>query len=126
MKEWICAILLVGGSLFMLVAAIGILRFPDLFTRMHAATKAASFGVGLMLTSVAIHFAEFWVSIEVILVIGFIFLTAPVASHMIGRAAYFLQVPLWEGTVMNELKDRYDLRNKTLDSDSQSDYSIHK
>ncbi|MCG8604563.1 monovalent cation/H(+) antiporter subunit G [bacterium] len=116
MKEWICAVLLVTGSLFMLIAALGILRFPDLFTRMHAAAKAASFGAGLMLSAVAVYFATAWVILEIFLVIAFIFLTAPVASHMIGRAAYFLQVPLWPGTIMDELRNRYDLNEQALSS----------
>ena len=119
MKEWTSAILLVSGSLFMFVAALGVIRFPDLFTRMHAATKAASFGVGLMLIAVAIYFSETWVFIQVVLVIGFIFLTAPVASHMIGRAACFLQVPLWHGTIVNDLDGQYDLENKCLNSPEQ-------
>ena len=110
------------------MAAIGIVRFPDLFTRMHAATKAASFGVVLMVISVAIYFSDAWVIFEVVLVITFIYLTAPVSFHMLGRAAYFLETPMWEGTVIDELRDKYDLHGHTLKSgfektsDSQSIY----
>jgi multicomponent Na+:H+ antiporter subunit G len=112
MKEWICALLLVSGSLFMLIAALGIFRFPDLFTRMHAAAKAASFGSGLMLASVAVyHHTEPWIVFEVLLIIFFIFLTAPVAAHMIGRAGYLLKVPLWHKTTPDELREQYDLQD---------------
>lgn len=81
---------------------------------MHAATKASSFGVALMLIAVAICFGNSWVIFEVVLVISFIYLTAPVACHMIARAAYFLNVPMWEGTVVDELRDKYDLHKHTL------------
>ncbi len=96
------------------MAAIGIVRFPDLFTRMHAAAKASSFGVALMLIAVAIYFGSAWVIFEVVLVISFIYLTAPVACHMISRAAYFLNIPMWEGTVVDELRDKYDLHKHSL------------
>jgi len=100
--EIISSIFLLAGSVFFLISSIGILRFPDLYTRMHAATKGGAFGAVLMLMGVAVHFAELWISIEVLLVIIFIFLTAPVAGHMIGRAAYLLNTPLWNDTVIDE------------------------
>ncbi|MBN1153572.1 monovalent cation/H(+) antiporter subunit G [candidate division KSB1 bacterium] len=118
MIEWFVAILLVSGAIFMLLAAVGVLRFPDLFSRMHATTKASSFGAGLMLLSVILHVQELFIILEAMIVLIFIFLTAPVASHMIGRAAYFLQVPLWKGTIIDELHDRYNLHNHTLASES--------
>lgn len=116
MREWICAILLVSGALFMFVAALGVVRFPDLFTRMHTATKSASFGSVLMLCAVAVYFGDAWVIFETILVIFFIFLTTPVGAHMIGRVAYLLGTPLWEGTVIDELQDRYHIRKRVLES----------
>lgn len=69
-----------------------------------------------MLTAVALHFATTWVIIETLLITIFIFLTAPVASHMLGRAAYFLKTPMWKGTIMDELQGRYDFRKHTLES----------
>ena len=116
MREWICAILLVSGALFMFVAALGVVRFPDLFSRMHAATKSASFGSVLMLCAVAVYFGEVWVIFETLLVIFFIFLTTPVGAHMIGRVAYLLGAPLWEGTVIDELQGRYNMCKRLLES----------
>ncbi len=116
MVEWIVALFLVAGSFFILLAAVGTVRFPDLFARMHAATKAASFGAFLMLIAVAVFFQTGWVIFEVILIIFFIFATAPVASHMIARAAYFLNCPMWEGTVVDELRARF--RDEHPDSDA--------
>ena len=90
--------------------------FQTLFTRMHTATKSASFGSVLMLCAVAVYFGEAWVIFETILVIFFIFLTTPVGAHMIGRVAYLLGTPLWEGTVIDELQGRYNVRKRVLES----------
>ena len=116
MIEIIVTILLISGAAFMLLAAIGITRMPDLFTRMQAATKAAALGASFMFCAVAFFFGEISVITRAIATIIFIFLTAPVAAHMLGRAAYLLGVPKWEGTVADELRNRYDLEQGTLSS----------
>jgi multicomponent Na+:H+ antiporter subunit G len=97
-------LVLVGGA-FVLLAGVGVVRMPDLFTRMQAATKGATLGAGCLLTAVAVHFRNLDVSARAVLVIAFVFLTAPVAAHLIARAAYAVGVPLWEGTLRDELKD---------------------
>ncbi|MEX0702706.1 MAG: monovalent cation/H(+) antiporter subunit G [Planctomycetales bacterium] len=97
-------LLLVGGS-FALIAAVGIVKLPDLFTRMQASTKSATLGVGCTLLAVAVHSGEVGVTTHAVLIAGFLFLTAPVAAHMIARAAYYVGVPLWEGTHIDELHD---------------------
>ena len=56
MSEYIAAATLLGGAFFMLVASLGLVRFPDLYTRMHAATKATTFGMGGILVATAIAF----------------------------------------------------------------------
>jgi multicomponent Na+:H+ antiporter subunit G len=99
------AFLLVVGSAFMLLAGVGVVRMPDLFMRMQAATKAATLGGGCMLLAVAVHFNDLAVSARAFLVIAFVFLTAPVAAHMIARAAYSVGTPLWKGTIADELRD---------------------
>jgi multicomponent Na+:H+ antiporter subunit G len=114
LSEWVVAFFLLSGSFFMLMAAIGIVRFPDILLRMHAATKAPSFGALLMLTAVCFHFGALYVIWESLLVVVFIFLTSPVASHMIGRAAYLRDVPLWDKMKIDELKGKYDKQDDTL------------
>lgn len=116
MNVWITAFLLGIGAAFMFLAALGVMRMPDLFTRMQAATKAATLGTASLLLAVAWHFGHLGVTTRVGLIIGFIVLTAPVAAHMIGRAAYFVGVPLWQGTVCDELRDQYDQQTHRLDS----------
>jgi len=105
MSDIISAALIVIGGGFMLLAGVGILRMPDLFMRMQAATKAATLGAGCMLLAVAVHFGELTVVARALLVIAFVLLTAPVAAHMIARAAYSVGTPLWEGTITDELRD---------------------
>lgn len=104
MSDIITAILIVVGGIFMLLAGIGVLRMPDLFMRMQAATKAATLGVGCMLLAVAVHFGDMAIVTRALLVTAFVFLTAPVAAHMIARAAYSVGAPLWEGTLVDELR----------------------
>lgn len=92
----------------MLLAAIGLLRLPDLLTRMHATTKAAALGVILIMLASAMHFAEVGVVARSFAIIVFILITAPIAAHVIGRAGYFVGSRLWSGTVKDELRPNYD------------------
>lgn len=116
MKEWITAIMMLLGAAFMLLAAVGITRMPDVYTRMQPATKAATLGAGCMLLAVAVHFSEVGVTMRALAGIAFVVLTAPVAAHMIGRAAYLLGLPMWEGTQVDELEGRYDPQSGHLAS----------
>lgn len=108
MTEAVSTVLLLIGAAFLLLAAIGLVRMPDLFTRMSAATKGTTLGVGCMLLAVGVYFPGLGITTRALAGIGFFVVTAPVAAHMIGRAAYFVGVPLWEGTVRDELRGRYD------------------
>lgn len=120
MSALIVAVLMVLGGALMLLAAVGVARLPDVFMRMQAATKASALGAGLMVLAVAIFFGDLGTVMRAVLVIAFIFLTAPVSAHLIGRAAYFVGVPLWEGTVRDELRDHYDLRTHALKSETEA------
>ncbi|TQV78492.1 monovalent cation/H(+) antiporter subunit G [Denitrobaculum tricleocarpae] len=104
MIEILVAFFVVSGGLFALVAALGVLRLPDVLIRMHASTKAGTLGCGLILVAVAIFFGEGAITARAVAAIVFLILTAPVAAHMIGRAAYKTGVPLWERTVVDEMK----------------------
>lgn len=110
MNDWITSLLMLAGSVFMLLSAIGLVKMPDLFTRMHAATKVGTVGVSGIVLAVAAHFGEMKVAAPALLIIVFFLATAPVAAHMIGRAAYEMGVELWKGTVVDEMKRREDGR----------------
>lgn len=118
MTEFVCALLLLLGSLLMLLAGIGLMRMPDLFTRMQAATKAATLGIGLTLLAVVIYYNDLAITARAMLVIGFVFLTAPVAAHMIARAAYSIGVPLWEGTFVDELREWKESKDESPQAES--------
>jgi multicomponent Na+:H+ antiporter subunit G len=108
LADALTAILMLIGAFFMLVGAIGLLRMPDLFMRMSATTKSATLGVSFTLLAAVVHFNELGLGTRIAATIAFVFITAPVAAHMIGRAGYARQVDLWEGTITDELRDRYD------------------
>lgn len=115
-SDIVSAVLLGIGAAFVLIAGIGIVRMPDLFMRLSAATKAGTLGLGCIVLAIMVQFGELGVVVRGLAIIGFGFLTAPIAAHMIGRAGYFMGVPLWERTIMDELRDRYNLRTHELES----------
>ncbi|MFB6098107.1 MAG: monovalent cation/H(+) antiporter subunit G [Salinibacter sp.] len=99
---------MIGGTGFMFVAAIGLLRLPDLYTRMHAVTKAGTLGIGLLLVGAAVALGEVSVTARALMAILFVFLTAPVSAHMIGRAGYLGDASLWEHTAFDDWKAGYE------------------
>lgn len=108
MSDLIAAALMLAGAFFVLVSALGAVRMPDLFMRMHAATKAGTLGAGLVLVAAMVVFATTAVTTKAVLVLLFLLLTAPVAAHVLGRAAYYDGVPLWDRTEVDALKGKYD------------------
>jgi multicomponent Na+:H+ antiporter subunit G len=104
--EAIGATLLLVGSLLALLGAVGLHRFPDVFARMHAATKPATLGVVLVLTGAAIAIGDFAVSSTLVLIAALQLITAPVGAHMVGRAAYRAGTELSPATVIDELAER--------------------
>lgn len=105
--EALGAIFILAGAIMAVISAIGIIRLPDVYTRSHAGTKSATLAVLLTLTGTFFYFwlTDQYVSIRLILGIVFVFLTAPVAGHLIARAAYRSKVPLTDTSVEDELKD---------------------
>ncbi|MDR7417866.1 MAG: monovalent cation/H(+) antiporter subunit G [Armatimonadota bacterium] len=118
-REFATAVCLVFGAVWILIAAAGIVRMPDLYLRMSASSKAGTLGAALMLLGVALHFQALGVVSRVVATVAFIVLTAPVAAHMIARAAYITGVPLWPGTKVDELRGRYDRAANRLSSAPQ-------
>lgn len=102
--SWLSALFLVGGATLCLLAAAGVLRLPDFFMRMHAATKAGVVGCGLVLIGAgfADGTAATWVKVGIAVL--FLLLTTPIAGHLLGRAAYVGGAPLWQGTAIDDLR----------------------
>lgn len=89
------SILALGSVFFTLVAAVGVLRLPDLYTRAHASSKADTLGAGFGLAAVAVAFGPSRAALKVVLLIAFVYLTNPTAAHAISRAAYDQGVEPW-------------------------------
>ena len=104
--ELVAALALVLGTFFMVVACVGLIRLPDVYCRMHAAGKAGTMGVVLMIVAPVIYFApqEMSVPIRGALAIFFQFLTTPAATHLLCRASYVSQYSHDERTDIDELK----------------------
>ncbi|WLD59123.1 Na+/H+ antiporter subunit G [Salinispirillum sp. LH 10-3-1] len=98
--ELVVSFFLLGGALFALIGSIGLARFPDFFTRVHAPTTGTTLGVGGTLIGSVIFFTvtKGTLSIHELLISMFLFITAPVSGHMMAKAAIHLKVKHVEGT----------------------------
>ena len=105
MTDFVTGILWIVGSSFAFLAALGVLRMPDVFTRMQASTKASTLGLGCLLLGAALQFADLASIIRVVSIAAFTLLTTPVSAHLIARAAYRADIPLWDGTVLDERRE---------------------
>ncbi|RYE11214.1 MAG: monovalent cation/H(+) antiporter subunit G [Hyphomicrobiales bacterium] len=98
----LAALLLLAGSLFSAVAALGILRFPDIYTRLHAASKAGPLGAGLILLGAATASGDWTIVLRCALGLLFLIATSPVSAHLLARAALKSGTPLDARTSPNE------------------------
>ena len=101
---YIGALILLFGSAFMLLAAIGVARLPDAFMRLHAATKSGIVGAGAIMIAAALIFGTPHAYVTGVFAVLFLLLTTPLASHLLGRAAYVSGAPLWRGTIADHLE----------------------
>lgn len=96
-------IVLLLGAAFTLLAAIGVVRLPDLYTRMHAASKAGAVGGGLILLAVALSSQDAAVSLRAVIGVIFLLLTTPVSAHLLARASYLTGYRPCKETLVDEL-----------------------
>lgn len=92
------------GIAFIGIAAIGIIRMPDVYTRMSAVTKAVALGVGFILMGVVFHFNDTTVLVKATLIFVFLVFSLSVSAHVIGLAAYEDRTPMTDKTFRDELK----------------------
>ncbi|MEL6792396.1 MAG: monovalent cation/H(+) antiporter subunit G [Pseudomonadota bacterium] len=104
MIEIVIAALIFFGALLGAIGALGVIRLPDVLIRMHASTKIGTLSCGLIIAGTAVWFGDHDVIIRAVAIILFILLTAPIAAHMIGRAAVATGVPLWNTRDLAETK----------------------
>lgn len=112
LQEIISTLFIILGVVFMMIAAIGILRLPDFYIRMSAITKAGTMGVGLIVVGIAVYFNELLIATKAFVIISFMLLTAPVAAHIIARAAYRQGVSFWGKNLVDELDDMLKKRDE--------------
>jgi multicomponent Na+:H+ antiporter subunit G len=108
MLDAVAAVLIVAGCLLGLLGGIGVLRLPDVFGRMHAATKPPTLGLVLVAAGAILRVDSVADVTFLVLVVGLQFLTAPVGAHLIGRSAYASGGQLAPDTVMDDLADAED------------------
>lgn len=107
MIEIIAGILVLVGGGFAFIAGLGVVNLPDVLNRMHASTKAGTLGSALTLAAAAVFFEDSAVTARAVATVVFLLLTAPIAAHMIGRAAF-------------RLRELYLLRSTSSDADRTS------
>lgn len=100
--QYMAGVAMLIGAIFGLLAAIGIIRLPDVYTRMHAASKAGTMGSGLMLFALALVAFDGAVILRAIAGFTFLLLTGPVSAHLLARAAFLAGYKPSELTVLNE------------------------
>lgn len=108
---------LVAAAGFSVAAGIGLLRFPDALSRLHAATKPQIFGLLLVIAAIALHDRSWMTLLALLPVFVFQSLTAPVAAHMVGRAAYRTGQLDDESLVIDELAPAIQ-RSESLSEDT--------
>ncbi|MEN1973713.1 MULTISPECIES: monovalent cation/H(+) antiporter subunit G [unclassified Cellulomonas] len=121
----VAAVCLIGGALLALAAGVGVLRFPDLLSRMHAGTKPQVLGLVLVLIGLSLRLRSGGAVWALILVALFQMLTAPVAAHLVGRAGYRTGKVRRDLLVVDELteaQERASEREGTQDGDEDDDH----
>ena len=109
MMHWVSAALVIIGATFALLAAVGIIRMPDFYTRLQVITKASTLGVSCLVLAAALEFEGTGTTTRALLVIAFLTLTSPISAQMIAMAAYTERVPLWEEIIVDELQEKEQL-----------------
>lgn len=111
--EIIISILILLGVFFTLLSAIGVIRLPDVYSRMHAAGKSSTLGVIALTLATFLYFvSEGIINAKILLSILFLFVTAPLSALMINRSAYNTGVPLADHSIQDDLIKMHDRTKK--------------
>jgi multicomponent Na+:H+ antiporter subunit G len=122
----VSTVFMIGGALLSLAASIGLLRFPDLMSRLHAGSKPQIFGLLLMMLAIVIQIPRWGPITTVFLVITFQMMTSPIGTHMVGRAGYrtkrlrrsmLYQDELADAVARAELRDSSHRSSRTMPKD---------
>lgn len=105
LPEILVSFLLIAGTAIMLLSSFGLVRFGDVFLRMHAATKAGTLGISLIIIGVALFFSDPLITIKLIALMGIYFFTSPIGSQVLAHSAHISQVQMVKETWIDELAD---------------------
>ncbi len=109
---YIVGLLVFVGVFFFIVGTVGLIRFPDTYTRIHAPTKCDTLGLGLIILGLIIYNGFSVVSVKLILILLFLWTTSPTAASAISNAAMEKNIPFCKDTVCYLLDDQdRDVRN---------------
>jgi multicomponent Na+:H+ antiporter subunit G len=100
------ALVMVVGACFSLLAALGLIRFPDLYTRMHAASKAGTVGSGLLLFAASLHSLDLAIFVRALAAFVFFMLTAPISAHLLAKAAHQAGYRMSKLSVIDQLPQK--------------------
>jgi multicomponent Na+:H+ antiporter subunit G len=100
------AFFLILGSLIALLSSFGVLRFGDVFLRMHASTKASTLGIGFIMAGTALYFGEALITIKLLALLVIYFFTSPTGTQVLARAAHISGAPMVKETWIDELADQ--------------------
>lgn len=103
LADILATICLAAGLFFFLIGAIGIVRFPDAYNRMHASSKCSTLGLLGLLLGAVFHLGTLAVTTKALLTIIFAFVATPVGSHILARAAHMNGLKQWGRTLSDEL-----------------------
>jgi multicomponent Na+:H+ antiporter subunit G len=106
MSDVVGYVLIAVGILFNIFGCIGLVRFPDVYNRLQAATKCVTLGTVLLLVGVALANGTGAMAAKAIICAVFILVTSPTAAHAIAKGAYASGVPLWEETVVDKYAEQ--------------------
>jgi len=102
MSEWMTSFLVLTGALLMLIAAVGVVRLPDVLCRSHAVAKALTLGIFLLLLGLWVRLGENQAAFKILLAIGFQLITIPVSSHLVGLITFQQNAPRWRHRPMDD------------------------
>ena len=114
--DWFAALFLGAGLVFMVVGAIGVVRLPDAYNRLHAASKCVTLGLTGMLLAACYHLGTAPVVSKALATIAFTFVATPIGTHMLAKAAHHGHLKMWERTLSDELaEDKADPTHASQD-----------
>ncbi len=113
--NYLVGVLIVIGAAFALVAAVGLVRLPDFYSRTHAASKAGTLGACVVLIALSIYTDDASVTTRALAGVVFFLLTAPISAHLLARAAYIAGYKLWHGSVHDDMARQDKTAPATID-----------